>query len=112
MRTVYKYSIQVTDEFTLALPQGAEIVHVAVQNYRPQLWALVDTDRPLEIRRFAVRGTGHVVDDALRHVGSFLLADDTFVGHLFEHAGDPDPAEQALKSWVEVHGPIPVGAAA
>jgi hypothetical protein len=112
MRTVYKYPVQVADEFEIGLPAGAEILHVAVQHYKPQLWALVDTERPIEVRRFAIRGTGYPVEHGLHHVGSFLLADDTFVGHLFEHAGDPDPAEQALKSWVEVHGPIPVGAAA
>lgn len=85
MRTVYKYPFVVADEFELLLPQGAEILHVAVQNHKPQLWALVDTDRPGETRRFAVRGTGHPVEDDLRHLGSFLLYDDTFVGHLFEH---------------------------
>lgn len=87
MRTVYKYPIQVTDEFDLQLPQGAEILHVAAQNYKPYLWALVDPDQPIEKRRFAVRGTGHPVDEHLQHLGTFLLADDTFVGHLFEHVG-------------------------
>lgn len=89
MRTVYKYPVTVTDEFDLAIPAGAEILHVAVQNHRPYLWALVEPARAGEIRHFAVRGTGHPVDDELRHLGSFLLYDDTFVGHLFERAANP-----------------------
>ena len=98
MRRVYKYPVPVADEFDLTLPQGAEILHVAVQNYRPQLWALVDPDAPREERRFEVRGTGGPVDDYLHHLGTFLLADDTFVGHLFERVGSPESIEADLAS--------------
>lgn len=87
---IYKYPIIVTDEFELTLPQGAEILHVAVQNHRPYLWVLIDPKHDSETRRFAVRGTGHPVSEDLRYLGSFLLYDDTFVGHLFERIASAD----------------------
>lgn len=92
MRTVYKYPFVVADEFALTLPQGAEILHVAVQNHKPQIWALVDSEQDGEMRQFAIRGTGHPVGDNLHYLGSFLLYDDTFVGHLFERVADPPVA--------------------
>ena len=83
--SVWKYEIQVEDEFTILMPRLAEVIHVAVQDDRPCMWALVNPAAEPTARTFHVHGTGHRVDPQLVHLGSFMLVDGRFVGHLFEH---------------------------
>ena len=82
---VWKYEIQVEDEFTVEMPRLAQVIHVAVQDNRPCMWALVNPAQPPTTRTFHVHGTGHRVDPQMVHLGSFLLLGGNFVGHLFEH---------------------------
>jgi hypothetical protein len=85
MRQVFKYDLPADYEFSLVLPRGAELLHVAGQHDRPRLWALVDPEAGFETRRFRLAGTGHpIVEEKLKHVGSFMMNGDTFVFHLFE----------------------------
>lgn len=93
-RRVLKYELQVTDEQTVDLPRGAELLHVAQQDpsdpLHLQLWALVDPDAPDEPRRFAVRGTGHLCEDfkqgRLEHIGTVLCPASGLVWHVFAAA--------------------------
>lgn len=84
--TVYKYPIPLIDVFTLTLPVGAEILHVATQHGDPMLWCRVDETGETETRQFALVGTGHPAPgpDEARHVGTFLTWEGTYVWHLFE----------------------------
>lgn len=90
MKIIYKYSLSAildghTD--TIVLPSDAELLHVGTQNEQePNLWALVDTDKKLEERKFVIYGTGHPIDstDNLTYVGTFMLHKTTYVFHLFE----------------------------
>lgn len=68
------------------MPEGATILHVAVQGGVPCFWALVDPEAPTEPRRFRVVGTGHPIDDVdvLTFVGTFLLDVEGLVFHVFE----------------------------
>ncbi len=84
MKTVWKFSIPVADECTIAMPKGATVLHVAAQAGTPCLWALVDSTAELEPRGFSIRGTGHDCAGVGRHVGSFLLHGGALVFHLFE----------------------------
>lgn len=91
MFTIYKYSIPIEDEFTLDLPDGARILCVQTQHDAPQLWAVVDPEAQRITRRFAIRGTGHPVDEALADIGmsstyrgTFQLRNGSLVFHLFE----------------------------
>lgn len=85
--TIWKFTFPVQDELVLSMPAGAEILHVEAQRGDvPCLWARVDSDAELEDRHFFLRGTGHPVEADWRHVGTFMLADGHFVGHLFERA--------------------------
>jgi hypothetical protein len=91
-RTIWKFAIEVTDEFTLEMPIGAEPLHVETQRVngpnaqyeQPCLWALVDPTAEREQRTFYVHGTGHPVHADAEHIGSFLLYGGSFVGHVFE----------------------------
>lgn len=86
---IYKYDLAVRDVQTVAMPRGAQLLHVAVQDReadydrRIQLWAAVDTSEEVEQRTFFVVGTGHDCPgpDRAEYVGTVL--DDTFVWHVF-----------------------------
>lgn len=87
--TVYKYQIPSSANFSLELPRGAEILHVAMQHDSPCFWARVDPARPTELRTFMLVGTGHPINPVAGfkavHHGSFFMQGGVFVFHLFEH---------------------------
>lgn len=91
MFTIYKYQIPIADEFEILLPKDARILCVQAQYDEPRLWAIVNPNAAVVTRRFALRGTGHPVDDALADLGNTALYRGTFqirngalVFHLFE----------------------------
>lgn len=89
MRTIYRYPIVITDTYSLELPLGAKFLHVdqlARAPHTPSMWFLVDPERELVIREFAILGTGNPVPDYVapqEHLGTFqdLLG---LVWHVFE----------------------------
>lgn len=85
MRTIWKFTLEVTDQQTLLMPAGAQILSVQVQHGAPQLWAAVDSDSPLESRSFEIFGTGHWLPPRLgAFVGAFQISGGTLVFHVFE----------------------------
>lgn len=100
MRVVYKYSIParlivrdgslygscIFDQlFTLALPQGAQLLEMGVQNDHFFVWALVDPSAKEILRSFAFLGTGHKVQrrsEDLVYISSWVSTGLVF--HLFE----------------------------
>lgn len=74
------------------MPVGAVIVRFAVQSvpvppapswqHTPTIWALVDSDAPTIVRRFAVFGTGHPLPVGAQYVGTYDAG--PFVWHVFE----------------------------
>jgi hypothetical protein len=100
--SVYRYPLDVTDEQTVEMPAGAQILTVArgegsrrvmlgVGSHEPvEMWALVDPQAPLQKRRFRIAGTGHSLDDVdtLDFLGSVQLAGGQHVLNVFEDLGD------------------------
>jgi hypothetical protein len=85
MKTVWKYPFEVKDTVELAVPMGAELLHVDTQGpLQPCMWFGVDTEKPKAIRRFLVRGTGHDCEGTGEHVASFQLRGGSLVFHVFE----------------------------
>lgn len=85
MDTIYKYEFPLSDTIRIAMPEGAEILHVDLQRGVPCLWARVETGADLVMREFSVIGTGQEIrEDGLTHVGTFQVL--PFVWHLFEVA--------------------------
>jgi hypothetical protein len=89
MKTVYKYSLGKQGRATVKIPEGAKVLHVAVQREDICLWALVDTEQPSVERTFTVYGTGHEAFEATdqNYVGTFLIDNGLFVFHVFEVTG-------------------------
>lgn len=93
MMAVWKFQVRM-DAFTVQMPKDAVILHVGVQRGIPQMWALCDPDNAFgedqryDERYFTVVGTGQGfptdLDFDMKHIGTFMLHNDTFVGHLFE----------------------------
>lgn len=83
MKTIYKYPIDLDAEFSLLLPQGAQVLSIQQQRGDIFLWALVDKTAMKEERRFRTVGTGHSVPDGnLKHIAT--VQDSIFVWHFFE----------------------------
>lgn len=74
---------------TLGMPEGAEILRVGAQGSEAFIWARVDTDAKIEVRSFAVVGTGHPAPGSQdgAYVGTFdvtMPGDPILVFHVFE----------------------------
>lgn len=110
MRQIWKFPLNVMpDDGTteIAMPEGAQIIHfepllsgdLSAPNYHPTVWAIVDSDSPLETRRFRIFGTGHPLPRAARHVGTYF--ESVFVWHIFELLGEPLPEGLVLPADAE-----------
>jgi len=85
MKVVWKFQLdRITN--TVAMPQGAQPLHVAVQNGHPMLWALVEEDAQLEERIFEIVATGQAMpaDSGNRYLYIGTFQRDWFVSHVFE----------------------------
>ena len=86
MITVYKYPVQMSAEFHVSLPRGAEFLCVQAQQGEACMWFRVDTNQPALPQLFSVVGTGPAIApefSSLPYKGTFQLADGSFVFHLF-----------------------------
>ncbi len=83
---IYKYPVPLTPEFTIQMPESARLLDVQVQHDGVQLWAMVDPRARMTIRKFAMRGTGHVAFGlgSAPHIGTFQINDGELVFHLFD----------------------------
>lgn len=87
MRTIWKFPVPIMDEFTLTMPENSEILCVKAKGLcDSEMWAIVETDAPLEDITFYVRGTGHDIQDLKKsqYIGTFWLQNGALVFHLFK----------------------------
>ena len=84
MLTIFKYPFEITDEFSLAMPQSSQILSVQYQDDQPVFWAIVDTEAPVVIKYFCIFGTGHLmpVESQLEYKGT--IQNNSLVWHIFE----------------------------
>lgn len=95
MQTVGKFPFQISDIVELEMPEGAEILVVESQPVyslasaeQACMWARVDTEAPMERRRFRLCGTGHPLKENVGgHYGSFQMAKGRLVWHVFAMEG-------------------------
>lgn len=76
MKRIFKYPVR--NEFTL--PRGAKILHVALQNDGPKVWAEVDDDEQ-RTESYGVVGTGATLNPLDTHCGTWQSG--PFVWHLY-----------------------------
>lgn len=81
MSTIYKYPIEVSDQWFVELPRASRILCVQMQNGSPWIWALVDTTAPKAVHRFDWHPTGRECNAPGVYVGT--VQDNGMVFHLF-----------------------------
>lgn len=90
--TVWKYPIGVAPMIEIAMPQGAQVLSVQVQDNIPTVWALIDLNAKdnTTMRRFVMVPTGKPleleVNDTLIHLDSLKVNDSAGerLVHVFE----------------------------
>ena len=87
MKIIWKYTL-VHGHQTVTMPEGAEVLSVAMQGDRIMLWALVRPDAAPSPRRFVVIGTGWKLPEGeWRFLRTVLTDGGAFVWHVFEGVG-------------------------
>ncbi len=82
---IFKYEVKINGFSTIEMPKTAFVLCVKVQRNIPYIWVLCNPSLPLEERLFTVRTTGQSFDvGADKYIGTFLLDEGSFAGHLFE----------------------------
>ena len=85
METIYKYPLTIVDEQDVPMPRNARLLSVQLNRDHVCLWAVVDPDEDIELRRIFCHGTGHDVDpNATRHLGTVQMRQGTLVFHFFD----------------------------
>ena len=84
MKTIWKYPLELKGLQNISIPEGAEILHCAIQNDGIFLWALVDPSLPLQRREIEMIGTGNEVseDEERKYISTII--DGALVWHIFE----------------------------
>lgn len=87
MREIWKFELQ--PSCAIEMPAGAELLSVREQGEAICLWALVDPEAAVEVRRFVGYGTGHLVpDEPLKFLGTAHLQRGALVFNVFEVLAD------------------------
>lgn len=88
MKTIWKFTLQVNDQQSILMPEGAEILCVQTQRDEACLWALCDSEAPKTRKRhFAVRGTGHPCGVEITvegYIGTVQFEGGALIFHVFE----------------------------
>jgi hypothetical protein len=87
MKTIYKYSLTITDRQVVKLPQGATILSVKEVRGELALYALVSPDPTIKVGAVVIRifGTGNPIDtdfDGLYFLDSVPMSDG-YVWHVY-----------------------------
>ncbi len=87
MNTIFKYELRM-GQTRLNLPHGSKILTVQMQHNIPQLWAMIDTDKPSEQRLISIFGTGHIMpEDPGEYIATFQMDGGALVFHVFDGTG-------------------------
>ena len=83
MTTIWKYTITPSVLF-YSMPEGSKILIAKEQNNEVCLWAEVDPNRPVEMRKIMIYGTGHPIpQEPQEYVGTAHLHNGALVLHVY-----------------------------
>ena len=85
MKTIWKFTLEVTNSQVISLPIGSPILTVQTQRNEPCLWVHVESDAPRKEVTILTFGTGKPLPDNMngKYVGTYQL-DNGLVFHVFE----------------------------
>jgi len=81
MRTIWKYPLAHGYQ-EVVMPEGATLLHVALQGDQITLWAEVTPEQPTQEVYIHVIGTDHVVLSGADYIGT--VQQGRFVWHVYE----------------------------
>lgn len=86
MNTIYKYDLIIAERQTILMPEGAKVLHLAMQYHTPCLWATVDPSKMMQMRTILMVGTGnwYEVKEDMQHLGTIVDERSGYVWHFFE----------------------------
>lgn len=89
MQVIWKYEVPLVDEPIIEMPEGAQVLALAVQHDEPHIWVLCDDTAQLVPYRFRLVGTGHPAAglDSHSHLGTVVFPGGALVLHLFGPLG-------------------------
>ena len=83
---IFKYPLEAVSLQAIEMPKGSKPLHVAMQNRKACLWALVYPDAEKELVQVAIYGTGHWIDEQIgktwQYVGT-VMPEENLVFHCF-----------------------------
>lgn len=91
MARILKHEIPAASEFTLPLYEGSKLLKLAVVNEKAYIWAVEDESMPQRVVKFRMIMTGEEIniDLYMVYIGTFILFNGSFVGHLFVDTSVP-----------------------
>lgn len=99
MARILKHEIPAASEFTLPLHEDCILLKLAVVNEKAYIWALEDESMPQRGVKFRIVMTGEEInidpyeeiniDPYMVYIGTFILFNGSFVGHLFVDTSVP-----------------------
>lgn len=92
MARILKHEIPAASEFTLPLYEGSKLLKLAVVNEKTYIWALEDESKPKRGVKFRMVMTGEEINlepYMMMYIGTFILFNGSFVGHLFMDTSVP-----------------------
>ncbi len=91
MARILKHEIPAESEFTLPLHEDCILLKLAVVNEKAYIWAVEDESMPQRGVKFRMIMTGEELnlDPFMVYIGTFILFNGSFVGHLFVDTSVP-----------------------
>lgn len=87
MKKIFKYVLKTTDIQSITTYADHKILCVQVQHGNPCLWAIVDLESEEVITDIYIFGTGYEINidiNKLNYIDTYQLANENFIGHVFE----------------------------
>ncbi len=83
MKTIFKYTLFVTDEQEVGMPDGAHVLSAQMQGDQLCIWALVDSEARTVNRNVRIFGTGRPVNIEGNWQFAGTVQEGPFVWHIF-----------------------------
>lgn len=87
-KAIWKFILGVEDIQDIEMPEESEILTIQPQHDKICIWAIVNPRANKETRRFMIKGTGHIFDDAdlinTEYLGSVQTNAGSLIWHIFE----------------------------
>ena len=86
MKTIWKFTLEITDKQVIMLPEQSKIICVQVQQGKPCIWAEVDLSKTDTADQYDIYtyGTGHEVENIEgQYIGTYQLHDGYQICHVY-----------------------------